>query len=115
MGDVIDLAPRRTMRVLESLKGQAIMRGVHTVVDVDSNVTLHTVWCICQTREGASTIALAEVAGKLPRLYEFECDCLSAWRGYPSFGVGAYVPWRLIVSEAPTGLKIVSSSRIGAW
>jgi len=97
----------------KALRGVMPYEG--TVTGRFAHDTLHTVWCICRTPEGADAIALATVAGKLPRLYEFECDCLAAWRAYPSFGAGAYAPWRVIVSEAPRGLEIVSSSRIGFW
>lgn len=73
----------------------------------------HVVNAICETAECAGRIALLTLAGKLPRTYQFEWDCLAAWRAQPASCDARYLPWRVTVHENPsTGFKIVATSRI---
>lgn len=77
-----------------------------------TNDPMACVWSIAENVEAADKLARMHLAGKARSPYLFECDCLAAWRCQPSFMANRYRPYRSEVALSPTGLYVLSTSRI---
>lgn len=71
------------------------------------------VWSIAETVEAADKLARLHLSGAARSPYPFECDCLASWRSQPLPMIFRYHPYRTEIALSPTGLYVLSTSRIG--
>jgi hypothetical protein len=76
------------------------------------NETPRVVFVLACGQENAEALACMIVAGSIPDLYLFRCDCLAAWRASGFVEQRRYQPWAVGFQSVLGQLKISSSSRI---
>lgn len=72
------------------------------------------VYCIADSEASAEVVARLQVLGKLPALYHFGCDCLSAWRSYPAPLAFRHRPYAVTLQSLPAGGYSCSFRRLDA-
>lgn len=70
------------------------------------------VYVIAAHRENAEALACLIVAGHVPDLYLFACDCLKAWRESGLVEQRRYQPWAVTFQRVLDRLLIKSSSQL---
>lgn len=88
-------------------------KPVRTFLAYERTDPMTHVWSIAENVEAADKLARLHLSGAARSPYLFECDCLAAWRSQPLPMASRYHPYRSEVALSPTGLYVLSTSRIG--